>query len=108
MNKLQQGIAESITGIVVGLMLTTIIVSFAEDGILPDYFVWLFGLVSIVINIVTINSFRYTGLLYTIGWLIGAILMKDILGTVGIIFNIAGPIVIIILRIIFWFKGSQS
>lgn len=103
MNKLQKGIAGAITGIV----LTTIVVTFAKDGTLPGYSIWLFGLINVIWNIATINSLRYAGLLYTIGWLIGSWLMKDILSPVDIAFNIAGPIVILITRAYFWIKNPS-
>ena len=106
MNKLQKGLAEGITGIILGILLITIVNAFVEDGLLPEYFVWLFGLLSLIANIATIKSFRYTGLLYTIGWLIGSLLLIDLLGVVEIIFNIAGPIVILILRAWFWIKNT--
>ncbi len=108
MNKLQKGLAGAFTGIVMGFLLITIVSSFAEDGLIPKYFVWLFGLFSIIANIATINSLRYVGLLYTIGWLLGSLLLIDLLGPLGITFNIAGPVVILILRGWFWFKGSEE
>lgn len=104
MNKLQKGIAEAITGIVFGIVLTTIVGAFAKDGTLPGYSVWLFGVINVILNIATINSLRYAGILYTIGWLIGSWLMKDILSPVDIVFNIIAPIIILILRAYFWIK----
>lgn len=108
MNKFQKGIAESITGIVTGFMLITIVNAYVKDGVIPEYFVWLFGLLSIIVHIVTVNSFRYAGLFYTIGWLVGSLLLRDLLGPVEIAFNIAGPIVILILRISSWIKSIRS
>jgi len=108
MNKLQKGTAEAITGIVLGTILTTTVVALAKDGTLPSYFILLFGLFSIIANIVTINSFRYTGMLYTIGWLLGALLLKDSLSTVDMVFNIGGPILVLILRVCFWIRSIRS
>ena len=108
MNKLQQGIVGALTGIVLGTMLTTMVDAFAKDGTLPSYFVLLFGLVSVIGNIVTIKYFQYAGVLYTIGWLIGSLIMRDILSPVDIVFNIAAPIVILILRAYFWVKNPSS
>jgi len=105
MKKFQNGIAQAITGIVIGTMLTAVVDTFAKDGTLPSYFVLLFGLFNVIVNIVTINSFRYTGFLYTFGWLIGSWIMIDILSPVDIVFNIAAPIVILIARVYFWIKN---
>ena len=108
MNKFQKGLAEAIIGIVMGILLITIVDAFAKDGLIPEYFVWLFGLFSIIANIATVNSFRYAGLLYTIGWLLGSLLFRDLLGPADIVFNIVGPIVILILRVWFWIKDIRS
>jgi hypothetical protein len=108
MNKIQKGLAESATGIVMGFVLMAMISSFAEDGLIPGYFVFLFGLVCVIANLATLNSVRYLGLLYTIGWLFGAILFFDLLSPIGIAFNIAGPAVIIILRLYLWIKNTMN
>ncbi|GAH66505.1 unnamed protein product, partial [marine sediment metagenome] len=105
---IQKGIAEAITGIVLGILLITMVDAFAKDGTLPGYSVWLFGLISIIANLATINSFRYGGALYAIGWLLGSLLLRDLLGPADIIFNIVGPIVILILRAWFWIKDIRS
>jgi hypothetical protein len=105
MNKVQQGIAEAITGVVMGILLTNIVDTSVKTGSLPGYFSWMFGLFNIVLNIVTINSFRYLGLLYTIGWLFGTWMLKDILSPFDLWVNIGGPIVMLVLRVWFWIKG---
>lgn len=101
MNKVQRGLAESVTGIVMGFVLMTVVTSFAQDGLIPRYFVWLFGLLFIVANLATLNSFRYFGFLYTLGWLFGSLLLRDLLSPIDFVFNIIGPIVILVIRI--WF-----
>ena len=106
MNKIQEGLVGGVVGGVMGFLLITMVNSFAEDGLIPGCSVWLFGLFSIIASIVTLNSFRFLGLLYTIGWLLGSLLIIDILGPVGIAFNIAGPAIIIILRLYFWIKSA--
>jgi len=108
MNKLQRGLAESIAGIVTGFVLITIVTSFAQDGLIPGYFVWLFGLFFIIGNIATLNSFRYFGLLYALGWLFGSLLLRDLLSPIDFVFNIIGPIVILVIRIWFGIKNIRG
>jgi hypothetical protein len=67
MNRVQKGLAEAITGAVLGIVLMTTVTALAQDGTLPEYFVWLFGLAMFVANILTLNSLRLGGLLYAIG-----------------------------------------
>lgn len=104
MNKVTRGIAEAIVGILMGIILITMVNSFAQDGMLPKYFVWLFGLFVFIANLLTLNTLRIGGLLYAIGWLIGSLWLIDLLGPIDIAFNIAGPIIIIILRLWFLIK----
>ena len=104
MNKVTRGITEAIVGIVMGVILITTVSALAQDGMLPKYFVWLFGLFSFIANILTLNTLRLGGLLYAIGWLIGSLWLIDLLSPIDIAFNLAGPIIIIILRLWFLIK----
>jgi len=108
MNKIQRGIVEAISGIILGVVLITIVNSFAQDGTLPKYFVWVFGLLSFVANIATLNYLRFAGVWYSIGWLIGSWLVISLLSPIDIAFNIVGPIIVIILRAWFWIKSKSS
>jgi len=108
MKKFQNGLVESIMGVVVGIVLTAMIAEFTKTGVLPGYSTWVFGLFSIIASIALINSLQYAGALYTIGWLLGALLLKDSMSTVDKIFNMGGPILVIILRIYFGIRSIQS
>jgi hypothetical protein len=107
MNRVQKGLAEAITGIVLGIVLMTTVTALAQGGTLPGYFVWLYGLFIFVANVVTINNLRLGGLLYAIGWLIGSLLVINLLSPVDIAFNVAGPIIIIIVRIWSWIRSES-
>ena len=102
MNKIQRGIVESIVGIVGGIVLTTIINAFVQDGLLPRYFIALYGLFVIIANIATIRTLRLGGILYTLGWLIGSYMFRDLFGPLEIAINIAAPIIILLVRIALW------
>jgi len=67
MRKVQRGIAEAMAGIVLGTVLTIVVDTFAKDGTIPSYSVWLFGLMSIIVNLATIDYLRAGGMFYTIG-----------------------------------------
>lgn len=107
MNQFQKGLAEAMVGALAGFILVVFIDSLAKDGSLPRYFVLMFGLVNAVASLVTVDSFRSVGLLYAIGWLVGAWLMRSIMGPFDIAVNIGGPILVLALRGWFWIKSIQ-
>jgi hypothetical protein len=106
MSKVQQGIAEAAASLLGGVFLTMLILSLAGGDLIPGYFIWLFGGLSILFNVATIESYRRVSLLYTAGWLLGSILSLGALNPLGIIINIACPAVIILLKCVYWIKNS--
>ena len=99
MSQFQNGLRQSMVGIIGGIVVAAIMKALANDGLIPTYFVWLFVLVGIAGNIATINSNRLFGTVYTIGWLIGGLILKDVLEPVDFIIYIVAPIVILVLRV---------
>jgi hypothetical protein len=108
MSKVRRVLVEALTiiGIPLGIILMIAVTTIAQDGRLAKELVWLFGLFSFAANIVTLNKLRLAGLLYTIGWLTGSLLVINFLSPFDIVFNIIGSIIIIILRISFWIKSA--
>lgn len=100
MNKFESGLKGAFLSIVTGLVSTAIVDSFTKTGAIPSFSPLIFGIVSFFGNLVTINSFQELGISYTFGWLIGAYLLKDGLSFFDNLFNIGGPILILVLR--FW------
>jgi len=86
-------------GVAGGIVITAIMKALVDDGLIPTYFIWLFVLVGILGNIATINSDRLAGTVYTIGWLVGGLLLRDVLEPFDFIIYIVAPIVILILRV---------
>ncbi len=108
MAKLRNGIVQALTGILLGIALTTVVGALVKNGTLPGYSIWLLGVVNIILNLATINSFRYAGTLYAVGWLVGSLILKDAMSPVGIAINIACPLLIIIARVLLWIKNPSS
>ena len=108
-SKFQKGVRESSEGIVLGFLLITIVEVSASQHWLPGYSVWLCGLFVIALNIITINSLRYRDIIYTFCWLVSSLCFIKILSPVDAIFNIGGPILIIIIRIHrIWYRHKKS
>lgn len=108
MSKVRRVLVEAltITGIPLGIILMIAVTTIAQDGRLAKELVWLFGLFSFAVNIVTLNRLRLAGLLYTIGWFTGSLLAINFLNPFDVAFNIIGSIIIIILRMSFWIKSA--
>lgn len=99
MNKLQKALIESITAAITGIILTTMISAFVEDGLLPRYSVFIFGFINVIGNIATIRSLNRLGILYCSGWALGLYIMRDALAPVDYWVNIVAAGAIIIFRI---------
>jgi hypothetical protein len=106
LNQLKEGLVQSVTGIVIGLVLTAMIDALVKNGVIPSYVVPLFGVASIIGNIFTISSMRLRrfGTLYAVGWLIGSLIFKDLLSPVDYLLNIVASISILVIRIALWSK----
>lgn len=90
-----RGLRGAFIGIVVGFAVTAIVDTFAKDGLIPQVFVPLIG---IIIVIYTFSIKPYFSTLYTIGWLVGSLLIRDLLGPLDIFLNIVVPIIILVIR----------
>jgi ABC-type Na+ efflux pump permease subunit len=99
---------EAITGIVGSIVIGTILSSFAKDGLIPSYMVFWITAAGFLGAIVLMFSFSITGVVFTLGWIVGAWLLKDMLGTVDFIIYLVAPIVALIIRAVLFFKSSNS
>ena len=106
MSQFQRGLQQSMLGVIGGIVIAAVLKSLAGDGLLPSYFVWLFIIVGIAGNIATINSNRLAGTVYTIGWLVGGLILRDALEPVDFIVYTVAPIVILILRVWQFIKNT--
>jgi hypothetical protein len=101
----QRGMGEAITGIVGGIVISTILSSFAKDGLIPSYMVLWITAAGFLGAIVLMFSFSTTGIVFTLGWIVGALLLKDMLSTVDFIVYLVAPIVALIIRGVLFLKS---
>ena len=95
----QRGIGEAVTGIVGSIILSAVLSSFAEDGLIPSYMVFGFAAAGFLGAIVLMFSFGAAGILFTFGWIVGAVLLKDMLSNFAFIVYIVAPILALVIRI---------
>ena len=102
----QKGMGEAITGIVGSIIFSAILSSFAEDGLIPSNMVFLISFVGFLGTIILISSFRTAGIFFLIGWIIGAILLKDMLSTLNFFVYLVAPILVSVIRFATFFKRN--
>ena len=106
--RFQRGMSEAITGIVCGIVISTILSSFAKDGLIPSYMVFWITAAGFLGAIVLMFSFSTTGVIFTLGWIVGAWLLKDMLSTFDFVVYLVAPIVALVIRLVLFFKSSNG
>jgi hypothetical protein len=101
---LKGGLVQAVISLVIGILLTYVLGFLVKIQVLPSYSLTVFGIFNILSNIFTIRSMRSWGLFYTIGWLAGSLIFKQmgLMENTDFIMNIIVPIVILALRLILW------
>jgi hypothetical protein len=104
--RFRKGLGEAIVGIILGAVLTFIVDSLEKNGLIPSYVSWGMLLISMVLNLMTVKSLRVAGVTYTVGWLLGTWLLKDMLSSADFAFNMIVPVLILILKSWYWLKKA--
>ena len=107
MNDIKQGIFEAVWGIIGGILISTLLRGFAEDGLIPSNMVILFTIAGFLAAIVMMFSFQTAGIIFTIGWILGAFMLKDLLTPFDFIVYLVAPIVTLGIRAILFFRSSN-
>ena len=87
-------------------MFSAILAAFAQDGAIPTGMVLLFTLVGILGTVATIESYRRSGFVFTIGWIVGAWLLKDAMDTAAFLVYFIIPIAVLVARIVALFRNQ--
>ncbi len=103
----QRGMKEAIAGIIGGIIIYALLTESAKDGLIPSNYVILFTIAGFLSSILLMFSFATTGIIFTLGWIFGAFLLKDILGTFDFVVYLVAPIVALIIRAYFYFKENH-
>jgi len=98
-DKLKQGMYEAIIGIVAGYMVTVMLDTFVEDGLIPWWIRALFVIGGAIGSWGLIEKLKLKVVPYIIGWVIGAWLLRDLISTADILIYIVVPVLIIVLKV---------
>ena len=102
-DKFGSGLNRAFEEIFGGLLASIILSSFVSTGLIPSYFIWLIHLSSIVNMIVFIQKMPYWATFYSVGWLIGVIILANtgLLTIIDILINFI-PVVFLVVRFVRW------
>ena len=107
MKKFKKGLIQAVEGIILSVVVTVLINSLAQDGLIPAYASWGLLAFGVIGNIMTLNSMKVASVTYTVGWLIGCWFLKDMLGPVDFAVNVVVPVLILGLKSLYWVKRKS-
>ena len=102
----QKGMGEAVTGIVGSIILSAILTSFAKDGLIPSHMVFWITAAGFLGVLVLMFSFKTAGFIFTIGWIVGALLLKDMLTPSDFVVYLVAPIAALVVRVGLFFKRN--
>jgi hypothetical protein len=106
MKEFHSGIVEVIVGLIGGIVFSAVLQSFKESNLIPSNMVYLFTFIGIASSLVTLFSFWKTGIIFTLGWIFGAFLLRDALTTVDFIIYFVVPLITLIIRGIIFVRNQ--
>ena len=106
MNNFQKGFSQVATGIIGGIILSALLSGFAKDGLIPSNMVFLFTFAGFLGAIALMVSFQTAGVIFTLGWIVGAWLLKDMLSPFDFVVYLVAPIAALVIRVFLSFKRN--
>lgn len=108
MEDFKKGFIEVTGGIVGSIIISTLLSGFAKDGLIPTNMVYLFTAAGFLAALILMFSFKTSGVVFTIGWIAGAFLLRDILTTSNFIMYLVAPSVALVIRGVLFIKESHN
>ena len=110
MNDFRKGFREVAIGIIAGVIISALLRGFAQDGLIPSYMVFLFTFCGFLGAIALMLSFTTSGIIFTGGWIVGALILKDMLTTFDFVVYLVAPIVALVARgvLYFYFRNFNN
>jgi hypothetical protein len=103
MGNISIGLKQAISEIIAGIVFTIMADAMVKSGTIPAYAFLLFN---IILNLVFLMALPSWGVLYTLGWVLGAFFLSQsgILSFGDILLNIIAPFAILVIRVITFLK----
>jgi hypothetical protein len=97
-NDFKKGFGALVVGVISSVTISAVLHSFAQDGLIPSYMVFLFTVCGFLGAVLLMASFATSGVIFTIGWILGALALKDMLTTFDFVVYLVAPIVVLAAR----------
>lgn len=107
MDDFQKGFREVAIGIISGVAISALLRGFAQDGLIPSYMVFLFTFCGFLGAILLMVSFTTSGVIFTVGWIVGAFILRDMLTTFDFVVYLVAPIVVLVARGVVYFYSRN-
>ena len=98
MTDFRRGFREVAIGIIASVTITAVLRGSAQDGLIPSYMVFLLTFCGLLGAILLMMSFVTSGIIFTIGWIVGAIMLRDMLSAFDSVVYLVAPIVALVAR----------
>jgi uncharacterized membrane protein YeaQ/YmgE (transglycosylase-associated protein family) len=106
MKNFQKGLEEVFAGIIGAILISAVLDGFKEDNLIPSGWVFLFSVVGFAGSMGTLFSVWKFGVVFTLGWIFGALLLKDVLSPLDFIVYLVAPITALVIRVIVFIRKS--
>jgi len=103
---LQKGFTEAVAGIVGAAIISALLAGLAEDGLIPSYLVIVFSIVGFLGSIALFFTLTVSGFFFTLGWIFGTVMLRDLLGPAQFIAYLVVAIAALVVGIVIAVKGS--
>ena len=98
MKKLRRGIKEIIVGLVGGLLFSAVLSFFTQSGLIPSNLVIWFTVIGLISAMITVFSFQTAGIVFTLGWILGAWLLKNLMSNTDFLVYFWAPVAALVFR----------
>lgn len=106
--RFQRGFSEAVIGIIGGIIISALLAGFAKDGLIPSYLVISFTMAGFLGSIALFFFSKTTGFIFTLGWIVGALVLKDLLGPINFFVYLLVPIAALVIGGVASFRGSNN
>lgn len=98
MKRFKTGLSNVIKGIIGGILLSLILHIVIEYNLIPSEISYLLTIIILLSSLITLLSFWKAGILFILGWILGAWLLRGFLSGDDYLVNLVAPMLTLLIR----------